>query len=115
MHLLLEFTNLNKKDKVYIIDPKAVEEADYLVDYYKLFSSFSGQGHLEYLGQNPESKAVHFCVNPDIAPNACTYVCSPQLKKMKKCQDAILKHIVKYDKDEEKIRKRFLLLNVRLF
>lgn len=86
-------------ETLYIIDPKG-KDLDYLVDYHKLLSSFTGQGHLEYIAKNPYSKAAHFAVNPGFDPNNCYYVCSPSLESrgMRECQKTILKHIHKNQK-----------------
>jgi hypothetical protein len=108
-----------KNASITVLDPKGGYR-DYLVDYYKLFSSFSGQGHLEYLVQNPGSKLAHFSVNSDINPGGCYYVCTPSIEDpggLKTCQSLILKHIQEqqqgiyshFEKKQNTWLNRFLL------
>jgi len=78
--------------KIWFIDPKA-STADYLVDYAKILSSFTGQGHLEYLRQHPESRCAHFDVNKGADPTRCFYGCSPALDAMATCVKTIIGHI----------------------
>ncbi|MBL7204169.1 MAG: hypothetical protein ISS63_07550 [Desulfobacteraceae bacterium] len=109
--------------KLRLIDPRG-GIADYLVDYYKLFSSFSGQGHIEYLSKKQNSKSAHFYVNEGIRPDACFYVCSPSLedpKGIKSCQKVITDFIdsqnknagvysrTEIERDPKSWRNRFLL------
>ncbi len=74
------------------IDPKARVQ-DYLIDYVKLLSTFTGQGHLEYLRQHPDSACAHFDVNEGTEPTGCFYVCSPALGDMEQCRFAIINWI----------------------
>lgn len=78
---------------IWFIDPKA-KTTDYLIDYTKLLSSFTAQGHLEYLRQHPESRCAHFSVNEGTDPTRCYYVCSPALNDMAECRQAILKRLM---------------------
>ncbi len=109
-------------NEIRLIDPRGKTD-DYLTDYIKLFSSFSGQGHIEYLAKKPDSKCAHFYVNEGINPDACYYVCSPSLDDpvgIKSCQQEIVQHLEeekrdvnsiynKIEEDKDKWRYRFLL------
>lgn len=82
----------NHTDGIRVIDPRGKDD-DYLTDYIKLFSSFSGQGHLEYLGKNEGASCAHFETNKGIDPNGCYYICAPSLDKMTSSQTRILTHL----------------------